>query len=148
MKSNLEPIEAGDLDLEGKLKRGGNADFMHSGEVEAAPLAAVEREMPREISSAEKDAAYGNILAKVQSNQTDNSTADEVASDAQIGAQKTDAETQVSHLIAIAGQKGIFHAVKVARHMEDYFVLDAFHDRMLADEFHDALVKKGMIKEL
>jgi hypothetical protein len=32
--------------------------------------------------------------------------------------------------------------------MQDNYVLDTFHDRMLADDLHDALVKKGMIKEL
>jgi hypothetical protein len=32
--------------------------------------------------------------------------------------------------------------------MEDNYVLDTFHDRLLADELHDAFVKKGIIKEL
>ena len=59
-----------------------------------------------------------------------------------------DAETQIQHLVDLAQQKGIMHAVKVARHMEDNYILDTFHDKMLADELHDALIKKGMIKEM
>ena len=146
-KSNLEPIEDGDLDLEGKLKNGGGGvEFVRK---EEAPVFAVEKEVPQEISAAEKDAAYGNILAKVQADDVANEPANaDVANDAKLASQKTDAETQISHLIDIAQQKGVFHAVKVARHMEDNYVLDTFHDRMLADELHDALVKKGMIKEL
>jgi hypothetical protein len=40
------------------------------------------------------------------------------------------------------------HAVKVARHLEDDYVLDTFHDKLLADELHDALLKKGLIEEI
>ena len=80
--------------------------------------------------------------------QTDDVNQEEVASDAEAGAQKSDAESQVQHLVDIAQQKGVMHAVRVARHMEDNYVLDAFHDSMLADELHDALMKKGMIKEI
>jgi hypothetical protein len=144
LKSNLEPIEEGDLDLEGKLKKG-DVDF--SGE-KGAPLEAVEREVPQEISAAEKDDSYGKILSKVQTVATDEIDLNAVAADAQTGSQKIDAESQVSHLVDIAGMKGVVHAVKVAQQMEDNYVLDTFHDRMLADELHDALLAKGMIKEL
>ncbi|HEX8973920.1 MAG TPA: hypothetical protein VF817_00330 [Patescibacteria group bacterium] len=145
IKSNLEPIEESDLDLKGKLEHGGSVDFMHKGE---QPVFSPERETPREVSAAEKDSVYGNILSKVQSQATDEIDHDEVARDAHTGAQQTDAETQIQHLIDIAGQKGVVHAVKVARHMEDNYILDTFHDRMLADELHDALIKKGMIEEI
>src|SRR5476651_2575461 len=113
IKSNLEPIEESDMDLEGKLKK---------GNVETSPeskssLAAVEREVPQEISAAEKDDAYGKILLKVQTQSDDDKFPhDVVANDAKIGAQILDAESQVQHLVDIAGQKGVVHAVKVARH--------------------------------
>ena len=144
MKSNLEPIEESDLDLEGKIKRGVVGNFQKE-----VTRFSVEKEMPIEISSAEKDAAYGNILSKVQI-QNDDTTTElaEISNDAEMGIKKVDAESQIGHLIDIAQQKGIVHAVKVARHMEDNYILDAFHDRMLADELHEALVANGMIKEL
>jgi hypothetical protein len=145
IKSNLEPIEDSDLDLEGKLKRG-VVDFSVE---KATPFADVERETPREVSASEKDDAYGKILSKVRTQADDYvSVGDIVASDAQIGAEKADAETQIQHLVDIAQQKGVVHAVKVARHMEDNYILDTFHDRMLSEELHDALVEKGMIKEI
>lgn len=146
LKSNLEPIEESDLDFESKIGKGvADAKIESIG----APFADVEREMPQEISAAEKDGAYGKILSKVQTQSDDqqlNSGA--VADDAAVGAQKTDAESQIVHLIEIAGQKGVVHAVKVAQHMQDNYILDTFHDRMLADDLHDALVKRGMLKEI
>ena len=144
IKSNLEPIDDSDMDLEGKLKRGGT-DFSREDQ---APLTAIEKEIPQEISAAEKDDSYGKILSKVQTQATDEVDQVSVAADAQVGAAKMDAQSQVQHLVDIAGQKGVVHAVKVAQHMQDNYILDTFHDQMLADELHDALVKKGMIKEL
>ncbi|KKP90549.1 MAG: hypothetical protein UR95_C0001G0076 [Parcubacteria group bacterium GW2011_GWC1_36_108] len=145
MKSNLEPIEESDLDLEGKIKNG-SVDFSRE---EAVPAAAIEREAIKEVSAAEKDDAYGKILSKVQTVQTDDELDQTViAADAKTGYEKMDAESQVQHLVDIAGQKGVVHAVKVAQHMQDNYVLDTFHDRMLGEELHNALVEKGMIKEI
>ena len=145
IKSNLEPIEEKDLDMEGKIKHG-ESGFVQVNE--NVQFHKVEKEIPQEISAGEKDNAYNKILTKVQA-QTDNKTDDiAVADDAKVGAQKADAETQIQHLVDVAQQKGVIHAVKVARHMEDNYILDTFHDRLLADELHDALVAKGMIKEI
>lgn len=144
IKSNLEPIEESDLDLEGKLK-GTIETPIERNEIFSTTI---EHEKPREISAAEKDNAYGKILSKVQTQSDDGANDEAVAGDAQAGAQMIDAETQVQHLVAIASQKGVVHAVKVAQHMQDNYILDTFHDRMLADELHDALVQKGMLKEI
>ena len=143
----MEPIEESDLNLEGKLKHG-SVDFSgNENNSESVPDVALEREKPQEISAGEKDDSYGKILSKVQA-QTDDTNQDDIADDAQVGAQKSDAESQVQHLVDVAQQKGVIHAVKVARHMESNYILDTFHDRILADELHDALVKKGMITEI
>jgi hypothetical protein len=144
IKSNLEPIEESDLDLESKLKRGG----VDSSREESAPFAEIEKEIPQEISAAEKDDSYGKILAQVQTQSTDEIDQTIVAADAQEGAAKIDAESQVQHLVDIASQKGVVHAVKVAQHMQDNYVLDTFHDKMLGEELHSALLAKGMIKEI
>jgi hypothetical protein len=144
MKSNLEPIDDKDLDLERKLGR----SLSENPTAQEAQVFAVEKEMPTEISSAEKDSAYGKILSKVQTQATSNTDQAEVSRDAQIGFEKNNAEGQVSHLLDLAQQKGVVHAVKVARHMEDNYILDTFHDKLLADELHSALVTRGMIKEI
>ncbi|KKQ45517.1 MAG: hypothetical protein US63_C0015G0003 [Candidatus Moranbacteria bacterium GW2011_GWC2_37_8] len=141
IKSNLEPIEDADMNLEGKLRGVGESP------AENTPLANIEREIPQEISAAEKDDSYGKILSKVQGQTTDFDQSS-VANDAQTGAVQIDAETQVQHLVDLAQNKGVVHAVKVAQHMQDNFVLDTFHDRMLGEALHDALVKNGMIKEI
>jgi hypothetical protein len=146
IKSNLEPIEESDLDLEGKLRQGDVE--IPASEQEISPLANVEQILPQEISPAEKDDSYGKILSKVQTQGNDEIDLNAVASDAQIGSQKMDADSQVQHLVDVASQKGVVHAVKVAQHMQDNYILDTFHDRLLADELHTALVAKGMIKEL
>ncbi len=141
----MEPIDESDLDLKAKI--GGNIEGQLSREEKITPLK-VEQETPQEVISAEKDNSYGKILSKVQTQVTNEVDQNMVIADAQIGSQKIDAESRVQHLVDIAGQKGIVHAVKVAQHMDDNYTLDTFHDQMLVDEFHDALVKKGMIKEL
>jgi hypothetical protein len=144
IKRNLEPIEESDLDLEGKLKRGNS---IASGLNNEKPLFSVEHEKLAEISSAEKDSSYGKILSKVQARKDADVDELEVSGDAKNGIEKIDAETQIQHLVDIAVQKGVVHAVKVARHMEDNYILDSFHDRLMSEELHDALIKKGLIGE-
>jgi len=141
IKSNLEPIEESDLNLEKKIKEGNVGSFEKK---EETPFSA-ERESHMEISAAEKDAAYGDILSKVQTSSSSNTDDNQVAFDAAQGAMKTDAQTQIQHLVDIAMQKGVIYAVKVARRMEDNYILDSFHDRLLAEELHDALLQKGLI---
>jgi hypothetical protein len=143
---NLEPIEEGDLDLEGKLK--GAQEQIRSGEEPVGPALDVEKESPREIISAEKDNAYGKILSKIKTRSQTDSNHELIKTDAAGVFQKTDAQSQIQHLVDIAFQKGVVHAVKVARHLEDNYVLDMFHDKLLADELHDALVSKGLIEEV
>ena len=144
IKSNLEPIEDKDLDFEGRFRRVAPDNFQEK----EIPVYAVEKESLREVSSAEKDSTYGRILSKVQTQSDDDTDPSDVSSDAQAAARKTNAQSQVGYLIDIAGQKGVVYAVKVARQMEDNYVLDNFHDKLLADELHDALVARGMIKEI
>lgn len=142
VKYDLEPIDESDLNFNKEEK------ITKENSPENAPLSKIEREFHQEISAVEKDDAYSKILSKIKTQTDDNASQGDVASDAKTGMQKMDAETQIQHLIDLAQQKGVIHAVKVARHMENNYVLDTFHDRMLADELHDALVKRGMIKEI
>lgn len=147
-KSNLEPIEESDLNLENKFRNGIERKNYNPESAPNIPLSNIENETPKEVSASEKDDAYAKILSKIQAPVSNQISQDEIASDAEKGSRKMDAETQIQHLVDLAQQKGIVHAVKVARHMEDNYLLDAFHDRMLADELHDALLRKGMIKEI
>jgi len=103
------------------------------------------KETVKEITATEKDSSYSKILSKIKK-KTDDSGKSTVASDAKTVSEKTDAEGQIQHLINLATNKNIVYAVRVAKHLEDNYVLDMFHGKLLSDEFHDALVKKGLIK--
>jgi hypothetical protein len=152
MKSNLEPIEESDLDLGKKFGAAGaekseTPTVPSAQNVEAPTVQKVEKEIPQEVSSAEKDAAYNKILSKVQTT-TQPVSNDDVKNDAQKVSEKTDADSQIQHLVDLATQKGVPYSVKVTRHLEDNYTLDQFHDKLMADELHNALLQKGLIKEM
>jgi hypothetical protein len=152
IKSNLEPIDESDLDLKDKFL-GGKSVIEKGGiqeEVpqEKAPVHFIEENAERKEGAAEKEASYSKILSKVGSATYATSPEEEVKNDAEITNNATDAESKLTNLVNLAEMKGIPHAVKVARHLEDNYTLDEFHDRLLGDQLHDALVKKGMIKEI
>lgn len=140
----LEPIEEKDLDTAAKFKNKPEVDvFGHRSDkgenvVEKAP----------EIVSAEKDQAYQVILSKVQTQAVAVTPKGSVSDDAKAVSEKMDAESQVKHLVEIATHSGVAHAVKVARHMENNYILDSFHDKLLSEELHQALLEKGLIREL
>ncbi len=143
--SNLEPIEEGDLNLKEKFTGGGKAESVlakKNEEVFPTP-----EKIERREGVVEKESAYSKILSKLPT-QSQKVQADDVATDAVSANAGIDAESKIGNLITIAENKGIPHAVNVARHMEDNYILDEFHDRMLGEELHNALVAKGMIKEI
>ena len=147
--SNLEPIEDSDLDLKKKFAEGGAPPpKMEAPQIERKmPNLAFPEAVPeRKEGAAEKDATYSKILAKVKTPIAPVHTS--VAEDAQAASTATGVEGKIEKLIQLAQQKGVIHAVKVARHLDDNYALDEFHDRLLAEELHDALVKKGLIREI
>jgi hypothetical protein len=143
----LEPIDEKDLDLASKFGEVGKIEKGRGNEPEK-PVFNPEKETVQEIIPAEKDNVYSQILSKVKSKQTSQQYDDDVKGDAQTTIEKQDAESQIQHLVDIALNKGVIHAVKVAKHLEDNYVLDMFHDKLLSDELHQALMKKGLIGEI
>lgn len=143
--SHLEPVEEGDLDLESKFRGARPERKQPEGEPEK-----IEREVPKEVGRAESDKTYTRILSKVQAQKQpqDDKPQEEVKSDAETVYKNTDAQSQIQKLVDIATTKGVIHSVKVAKHLEDNYVLDMFHDKLLAGELHDALVGRGLIKEI
>ncbi len=135
-----EPIED-NIDLRAKFVGGGESKPISRTKTTASEA--------KERSSAERDSTYQKMLAQLQ---TDDDSDDEsvyhahtVARDARAGTDHADVKAQVEHLIELAKVKGVVHAVKVARHMSDYYVLDTMHDKMLADQFFEALNKEGLL---
>lgn len=149
IKSNLEPIEESDLGLKEKFI--GDAKIEKSESIAPEKVAekihSIEGSVEKKEGTVEKEAAYSKILSKV-STSGQSAQKHDVAADAELASQGTDAESKIKNLVVLAETKGIPHAVKVARHMEDNYTLDEFHDRLLGEELHSALVQKGMIKEI
>ena len=58
-----------------------------------------------------------------------------------------DAAGQVKVLSALAFEKGINHSVKVARNLNNAYLLDELHDKLVG-ELYEELVEKGKLKEI
>lgn len=87
---------------------------------------------------------YAQILTQVQTNDT--GTDNEIAADAEaVGAEAT-AEKKVHMLVELAQVKGVAHAVRAAKRMNDLYVLDTMHDE-LADKLYAGLLEKGLISK-
>ncbi|MFC1637935.1 hypothetical protein ACFL2R_00780 [Patescibacteria group bacterium] len=138
IKENLESIGEKSLDLESKIAS--------PGEEKKESIVSPEKEASKEVSAAEKDAVYAKILSKTKKTSDDEKEVD-VKGDAKVVYESVDAESQIQNLVDLAMNKDVIHAVKVARHLDDNYVLDMFHDKLLADELHSALIKKGVIDE-
>lgn len=147
----LEPIDESDLDT--KQQFTGSAEAPEKAAEAGAPKAQpeapakIEKESPQEVAKAEKDASYNKILSKVKTQPQTQPTDDDVKNDAKKASEKIDPESRITNLVDLAMNKGVVHAVKVAKHLDNNYVIDAFHDKLMADELHDALVKKGLINE-
>jgi hypothetical protein len=145
--TNLEPIEEGEASLAEKFGHIEKGNFNAQKESKDETLPTQEKEVVRETVAAERNNSYNKILSKIKKKTgDDNGDVGIISDDAKNASLKTDAESQLQHLVDLAVTKDIAHAVKVARHLEDNYVLDMFHDKLLSDELHDALTEKGLIK--
>ena len=145
----LEPIKEDEQTLEKKF-------FKNTEDVEktlASNLLKTNEEaiskpemLERKEGRMEKDNAYAKILAKTKNPITIMQS--DISLDAKIANDEANYEDKIIKLVEIAQIKGIPHAVKVAKHIEDNYLLDELHDRLLAVDLHDALVEKGMITEI
>lgn len=148
--SNLEPIEESDLNLKDKFivgeKKYKTPDMTIAPEEKKDVIQEKEIVPERKEGVVEEDGAYSKILSKIpaQDNQV---KSDDVPVDAKEVSDEIDMEGRLNKLVTLAQTKGVFHAVKVAKHMENFYLLDEFHDRLLGEELHNALLEKGLIKE-
>lgn len=58
-----------------------------------------------------------------------------------------DETRKIETLIAIALEKGIMHSVAVANNLQDPYILDTLHDKLVG-ELHDRLVREKKLKEI
>jgi len=148
--SYLEPIEEGDLHLAERFggvssEQQSEDGVLRQPEVQSEEQSESRVEGASEKSRAEKDHAYGKILAQVQAaTPSDDSQAD-IAQDASEVHRGIDRDSQLSHLVDIALTKGVSHAVATAEHLNDYYMLDQLHDTLVHDDLHQKLIEKGLI---
>lgn len=112
---------------------------------EAGASSSRQRETAIESKREQAAGKYDEILAKVASPSAAGTHADDtVASDAASIDAIADEESKIQQLLDLAGAKGVAHAVKVARSLDDYYALDRMHDD-LADKLYAGLLAKGLI---
>ena len=58
-----------------------------------------------------------------------------------------DTVRQVKVLVTLAFEKGIKHSIKVARNLNDAYLLDELHDKLVG-ELRSELVEKGKLKDI
>lgn len=144
LDSNLEPIND-DLNLAkkfGHIEKGPTESGKKANESEVFSL---EKEVSAEVLNAEKDSSYNQILSKVAQKATGDDKDEDIKNDAKRVSEKMDIESQIQHLVDLASTKGAVYAVKVARHMDDNYVLDMLHDKMISEELHKVLVEKNLL---
>ncbi len=95
----------------------------------------------------ENEVLYQKILASAASSKASTVHSDaQVQHDAAQVSAQTDADSKVTQLVDLASTKGVVYAVKVARSLNDFYVLDQMHDGLVG-KFYESLKAKGLISE-
>ncbi|NTV55396.1 MAG: hypothetical protein HGA16_02760 [Candidatus Moranbacteria bacterium] len=100
-----------------------------------------------ETSKERASEKFTEILSKIPKTASSTPTVSDdgqVELDAKTVYNETDEETRVTMLLSLVETKGPVYAVKVAQHLNDYYVLDRMHDE-LAGRFYEALKAKGVL---
>lgn len=137
--SYLEPIESN----EPKINRSALENQKNNQERVATPDFQVEKPLD---NKSENESLYQKLLVSIP--QTSTPTDEEsIEKDANTVSLQIDADSKVVQLVELAVTKGVVHAIKVARKLNDFYVLDKMHND-LANKFHASLKERGLIKEV
>ena len=112
----------------------------------AEQLTRVEAEHVPGLSQENGELKLSSIVAQVKKVSGTAQTTFSATDDARDVSLLSDIESQVTRLLDLAVQKGIPHAVDVARKMKSYYLLDRMHDDMV-DKFYQGLIDKGVIEK-
>ncbi|MFA7209759.1 MAG: hypothetical protein WC120_05810 [Parcubacteria group bacterium] len=143
----LEPIEEKDLDMKNKFTESGRSYEGTQEAVQPEDMPVPEKRVERQEGMVEKDDMYTRIVSKIKTQSPPTDDAD-IKNDADVIGKEMDADSRINNLVDIAMQKGVVHAVKVAKRINDNYILDGLHDKLMLEEFHNALMEKGLIEEL
>lgn len=56
-------------------------------------------------------------------------------------------ERQVQLLTGLAFEKGVSHAIEIAKRLDSPYILDEFHDALI-DELYNKLIESGRLKQI
>lgn len=59
-----------------------------------------------------------------------------------------DVEQQIDKLVKLAIQKDPFTAMKVAKSLDENYILDRTHDELVEEKTREALINKGLLKNI
>lgn len=62
--------------------------------------------------------------------------------------QINDPKQQIEKIIQIAITHDPIHAIKVAQHLDDNYILNEIHDRLVEDQVREELIKRGLLQEI
>lgn len=57
-------------------------------------------------------------------------------------------EDQITKIVDLASKKDPYFAIKVAKHIDNNYILDRVHDGLTEPQVRDALIKKGLLEEI
>lgn len=60
----------------------------------------------------------------------------------------SDPEQQIEKIVQLAISKDPYHAIKVAQHLDNNYILDKVHDELVEEKVIKELIKKGLLKEI
>ena len=109
--------ESADLEPVGVEKESAEVQAPHEGEQDVQD----EKEIREEIENTDLD---DSLKSQVQDDTNNVAVLEE--------------EKKIKHLLALAEKKGVIYAVKIAKDMDDPYLLD---------KFHDLLIEKGYYKQ-
>jgi hypothetical protein len=150
IRSNLEPIEDSDLALDKKFNSKQEKGNFVEKKDELKNISSKGGKVEIKENLKEDETSYHKVISQVKKTDdtTDNNSGNKSINDAaEVISKEKNVETKVQSLVGIAENQGVIQAIKVAKHLDDNYILDELHDRLLSDELHDALVKRGFIKE-
>ena len=57
-------------------------------------------------------------------------------------------DDQISKIVDLASKKDPYFAIKVAKHIDNNYILDRVHDQLTEDQVRKALIEKGLLENL
>ena len=139
IKENLTEINEADLN---KSAEGFGNGVNSSGAENITKQELYKKEEQRVEQAIEKTGE--KLKQGVPTTQTDEDNGEDVQVQAKEIA-KLDANDQVNHLVQIAETKNPYLALRIAKHLNDNYVLDELHSDLTEDKMRELFVKKGLL---